>query len=75
VRIQQYITISKTASGILMIALCGMIGWVGYNFYKNPGEPNPFPNAPARPKTPAVRDSRPSPKTSGQQNKKPGKRN
>lgn len=76
VKIQQYITISRTASGILMVALLGMIGWAGFNFYKNPGEPNPFPSAPERPVSPVSRDTKPSPKTSSvQQNKKTGKKN
>jgi hypothetical protein len=76
VKIQQYITISRTASGILMVAFLGMIGWAGFNFYKNPGEPNPFPAAPVRPKPPISRDTKPSPKTTSvQQNKKTGKKN
>ena len=76
VKIQQYITISRTASGILLAALLGMIGWAGFNFYKNPGEPIPFPKAPEKPKAPVSRDTRPSPKPSSvQQNKKSGKKN
>lgn len=76
VKIQQYITISRTASGILIVALLGMIGWAGFNFYKNPGEPNPFPAAPVRPKPPVSKDTKPSPKTTSvQQNKKTGKKN
>jgi hypothetical protein len=76
VKIQQYITISRAASGLLMVALLGMIGWMGFNFYKNPGETNPFPSAPERPVSPVSRDTKPSPKTSSvQQNKKPGKKN
>jgi hypothetical protein len=76
VKIQQYITISRAASGILMVALLGMIGWAGFIFYKNPGEPNPFPSAPERPVSPVSRDAKPSPKTTSvQQNKKTGKKN
>ena len=76
VKIQQYITISRAASGILMVALLGMIGWAGFNFYKNPGEPNPIPSAPERPVSPVSRDTKPSPKTTSvQQNKKTGKKN
>jgi hypothetical protein len=76
VKIQQYITISRAASGLLMVALLGMIGWMGFNFYKNPGEPNPFPSAPERPVSPVSRDAKPAPKTTSvQQNKKTGKKN
>jgi hypothetical protein len=75
VKIQQYITISRAASGLLMVALLGMIGWMGFNFYKNPGEPNPFPSAPVQPKAPVTRDSKPTPKPSAPQNKKTGKKN
>jgi hypothetical protein len=75
VKIQQYITISRAASGLLMVALLGMIGWMGYQFYKHPGEPNPFPVSPVQPKTPLSRDTKPSPKPSGSQHKKAGKRN
>jgi hypothetical protein len=74
VKIQQYITISRAASGLLMVALLGMIGWMGFNFYKNPGEPNPFPNAPVQPKAPVTRDTKPSPKPSAPQQKKSGKK-
>jgi len=75
VKIQQYITISRAASGLLMVALLGMIGWMGFQFYKHPGEPNPFPVTPVQPKTPLSRDTKPSPKPSGSQHKKAGKRN
>ena len=74
VKIQQYITISRAASGLLMVALLGMIGWMGFNFYKNPGEPNPFPNAPVQPKAPVTRDTKSTPKPSAPQQKKAGKK-
>jgi hypothetical protein len=74
VKIQQYITISRAASGILMFALLGMIGWMGFNFYKNPGEPNPFPNVPVQPKAPVTRDTKTTPKPSVPQQKKSGKK-
>jgi hypothetical protein len=75
VKIQRYITISRAASGLLMVALLGMIGWMGFNFYKNPGEPNPFPSTPFQSKSPLSKDNKPTPKPSGSQSKKPGKRN
>jgi len=76
VKIQRYIDMSRIASGFLSLALLGMIGWLGYTFVRNPGEPKPFPNTPSAPKASAApRESRPSPKPAPQPTRKPGKKN